>query len=305
MIRGGKEVGFWRAVPNDFGEAGATDTYPSKSENGLRLSQQTYKGRSDTGTDSKHFHHLMVVQDAGVVSDMKVLKSLIVDDDRDFADSLAVLVQACGHDVRVMYSGADAYQQIRDQRFDVAFVDVKMPDLGGIRFLHDSRDLDLEVRIFLMTGYRMESILRELTGNGHVAILHKPVDLASVTESFEQILPRGILLTVDDTPDIGQEINFALRQGGYAVSFQGDPAAGGLLQPSGDDAVAVIDIDAPVVGELEVYLDLVEQGHTGPTVIVARHALPTDVKVDPLTDPQVTGCLFKPFNVEDILSDVA
>ena len=75
---------------------------------------------------------------------MKVLKTLIVDDDKDFADSLADLVRACGHDAWPVYSGAHAFDRLRNQAFDIAFVDVKMPGFSGLHVVHDLRITALE-----------------------------------------------------------------------------------------------------------------------------------------------------------------
>ena len=59
---------------------------------------------------------------------MTALKALVVDDDYDFADSLADLIRMCGHDAWSVHSGGDAFDKLRNQQFDIAFIDVKMPE---------------------------------------------------------------------------------------------------------------------------------------------------------------------------------
>ena len=56
---------------------------------------------------------------------------VVVDDNRDAADTLAALLVAAGHRVLTAYDGESALQALLSQRPDVAFIDIGMPGLGG------------------------------------------------------------------------------------------------------------------------------------------------------------------------------
>jgi PAS domain S-box-containing protein len=56
---------------------------------------------------------------------------LIVDDNADAADSLCALLQLSGHQVRTVYRGAEALEQIRRHRPEVVLLDIGLPDLDG------------------------------------------------------------------------------------------------------------------------------------------------------------------------------
>ncbi len=56
---------------------------------------------------------------------------LVVDDNRDAADSLAMLLGIWGHLASVAYGGASALAKARDWRFDVAILDVGLPGIHG------------------------------------------------------------------------------------------------------------------------------------------------------------------------------
>ena len=58
---------------------------------------------------------------------------LIVDDNRDGADSLALLLRMWGYDVRVAYDGVQAVQSARDHRPDCILSDIGMPGMDGYR----------------------------------------------------------------------------------------------------------------------------------------------------------------------------
>lgn len=69
--------------------------------------------------------------DAAYGSRPPTLRILIVDDYRPFAQSLSVMLQPM-HEVRIAGSGADALRIAQTERFDTAFVDLKLPDMTGV-----------------------------------------------------------------------------------------------------------------------------------------------------------------------------
>jgi CheY-like chemotaxis protein len=60
------------------------------------------------------------------------LSLLIADDNRDAADSLAVLLALYGHNVRVAYDGAEAVRLVRADPPDCAILDIGMPTVDGL-----------------------------------------------------------------------------------------------------------------------------------------------------------------------------
>jgi len=56
---------------------------------------------------------------------------LVIDDDRDVADSLAMLMESFDADVRVAYDGAAGVRAVRDFRPEVVFIDIRMPKMDG------------------------------------------------------------------------------------------------------------------------------------------------------------------------------
>jgi DNA-binding response OmpR family regulator len=63
------------------------------------------------------------------------IEVLVVDDDRDIADSLALVIEARGHSVTVAYSGDEAMKLAADRKFDLAFFDVVIPGKTGVASL--------------------------------------------------------------------------------------------------------------------------------------------------------------------------
>jgi CheY-like chemotaxis protein len=67
----------------------------------------------------------------GVRKGTRLLRVLVVDDDRDTANSLSLLVKLWGHEARVAYSGATALEAAAAYQPDVVLLDIAMPMMDG------------------------------------------------------------------------------------------------------------------------------------------------------------------------------
>src|SRR5262249_58252718 len=63
---------------------------------------------------------------------MRPAKVMIVDDDRDLAESLAEMLELQGHTVQVASNGQEAVERHRKSEFDITFMDVRMPVMNGV-----------------------------------------------------------------------------------------------------------------------------------------------------------------------------
>jgi CheY-like chemotaxis protein len=83
------------------------------------------------------------------------LRILVVDDDRDTADSTRLLLELHGHNVRVAYDGASALAAAQAERPDVVLLDLAMPGMDGLALAHRLRALPGMAAAFLVcvSGY--------------------------------------------------------------------------------------------------------------------------------------------------------
>lgn len=86
---------------------------------------------------------------------------LVVDDDVDFADSVADLLRSEGHMVTVAYSGDAAVKLAREQSFDLVLLDMQMPGLDGVRSLRAILGVRPSARVVMMTGYSIAERLNQ------------------------------------------------------------------------------------------------------------------------------------------------
>ena len=100
---------------------------------------------------------------------------LVVDDDPDNATMLAEVLAAEGHETDMATTGKEALAKWREREFDVALVDLLMPDLSGTQIAAELLKVRPGARIALVTGWELDAEQRK-AAPVH-AIFRKPVDL--------------------------------------------------------------------------------------------------------------------------------
>ncbi len=111
---------------------------------------------------------------------------LVVDDNADAADTLALVLRLRGQRVQVAYDGARALEAAQTFRPDIVFVDIGLP--GGMDGFELARHLRAACgttpRLFALTGYGDAESRRRTAEAGFEAHLIKPVDLAALEGLF-------------------------------------------------------------------------------------------------------------------------
>ena len=128
---------------------------------------------------------------------------LVVDDNRDNTDSLALLLQLEGHEARTAYDGVDGVELADRWRPDVVLLDIGMPRRNGYDAcrLIRSRPWGAEPVLIAQTGWGQDVDKRRASGEGFDAHVVKPVDCGELLNLIEALLARreaGRVGAVDD-----------------------------------------------------------------------------------------------------------
>jgi signal transduction histidine kinase/ActR/RegA family two-component response regulator len=110
------------------------------------------------------------------------LQILVVDDNRDAANTLGMLLTMLGSDVEVAYSGAAALRACETKQPDVVFLDLGMPQMDGYevaRLLRRMPNGDA-IRIVALSGWGQERDRSETAAAGFDHHLIKPVDISAL-----------------------------------------------------------------------------------------------------------------------------
>src|SRR5512145_2741180 len=83
---------------------------------------------------------VIIVQTWGVAMTVEAPRVLVVEDDRDFAESLLIALGTRNCQVEVAHTGEDAIRMFHEHCFDIAFMDIKLPGKNGVQSLAEILD---------------------------------------------------------------------------------------------------------------------------------------------------------------------
>nr|WP_315597098.1 PAS domain S-box protein [uncultured Cupriavidus sp.] len=104
---------------------------------------------------------------------------LLVDDNRDAADSMSILLEMSGHEVTIAYDGMEAIHAAARVRPDIALIDLAMPGMDGFAVIHALRGMPAlaNTRYVALTGFGQTSDREQTAAAGFDTHLVKPVEL--------------------------------------------------------------------------------------------------------------------------------
>ncbi len=232
---------------------------------------------------------------------MRALKILIVDDDVDNANSLGELFEYEGHEAKVVYSGAQAIHSYLSEDFDLGFIDVMMPGMNGIESFMEIRKLKPKAKVFMMSAFSVEDLLKQAITGGLSKLLMRPLQGRAIAQILEDLRPHGLAVT----PYMAAQQLDALREEAVVCGLDCRIANSTAAVERGgfSSDLLILNLNMPVVDALGTYATLHKVHELPPTVLVA----PASANAGPeeaLRDMLVTGILNKPFDVERVLSHV-
>jgi len=113
-------------------------------------------------------------------------KMLVVDDDDIWRPRLARAMRERGLEVTTASDYDEAMQAAKDDHFDYAVVDLRMPGKGGLEVVRDLHERDAALKIVVLTGYGSISTTVDAIRLGAVNYMQKPADADDILTAFEK-----------------------------------------------------------------------------------------------------------------------
>ena len=111
---------------------------------------------------------------------------LVVDDNEDAANSLAMILKLGGHVTASVYTAADALEHATLFRPDVVLLNIGLPGMDGYEVAQKMRELPglRDIRLVAVTGYGLAGDKQRSADSGFAAHLVKPVALSDIQATF-------------------------------------------------------------------------------------------------------------------------
>jgi DNA-binding NtrC family response regulator len=112
------------------------------------------------------------------------LRILIVDDDKEIARSLSMVLESEGYQTEAANTIKEAIQKSYENYYNLAILDIKLPDGEGTSLLQKLREISPRTLKIMLTGYPMLKNAVDSLNDGAVAYLIKPVDLEKLLKTI-------------------------------------------------------------------------------------------------------------------------
>lgn len=114
-------------------------------------------------------------------------KALVVDDTKNIRTLLTTCLEINDYKVITAKSGHEAMELLSTEKFDLVFLDIKMPEISGTSVLKEMREMGIDIPVIIMTAFATVKNAVECTRLGAVAYLQKPFTAEKVKSVLNEI----------------------------------------------------------------------------------------------------------------------
>jgi len=116
---------------------------------------------------------------------------LVVDDDPALQTLFKQFLKKAGFGRIVVGTGAEALTYAEKQRFDLVFLDLKLPDIPGDELYAKLKKIYPDLPIVIITGYPDSEILTKILSSGPVTVIKKPIEYDQLNRTVKILGHKG------------------------------------------------------------------------------------------------------------------
>jgi CheY-like chemotaxis protein len=131
---------------------------------------------------------------SGMETGFQMAKVLVVDDERDGAEGMAMFFRCCGHETATAYNGVEALEVSASFKPDAVILDIEMPLMDGFQAARAMRDRSTGSKPLLVavTALADNDVAERAKSCGFDFYLAKPANLESLRALVEQARPAPL-----------------------------------------------------------------------------------------------------------------
>lgn len=117
---------------------------------------------------------------------MTDVKVLLVDDEKEFTNTVAERLEIRGFDVEIAYDGATALESVREHTPQVVILDLRMPGMSGLDVLKQMKSDHPGIPVILLTGFGSEADGMAGVQQGACDFLMKPIEINALIDKIHE-----------------------------------------------------------------------------------------------------------------------
>ena len=115
---------------------------------------------------------------------------IIIDDDESIRKILATILEEEGYEVDTANTGKEAIQKTNERVYNLALIDMRLPDIEGIDLLLKIKDTTPRMRKIIITGYPTIQNAMEAVNRQADAFILKPFDMEKTLQTIREQLKK-------------------------------------------------------------------------------------------------------------------
>lgn len=234
------------------------------------------------------------------------LKVLVVDDEAVVRVVFRRLLSMLNLEMVEAENGYQAIELVKKNKFDLYFIDVRMPGINGLETYREIRKIDPNAVVIMITGYAVENILDDAKREGVNGTIHKPFDVNEVKELIEKSAKikkdkAGNILVIDDEDVVLNFFAKFLQEMGlnYKIAHNKEEALAAAKKESFD--LVFLDLVFNGVDGIEIHKEIKNILPNAKFVLITGYPQKAE---DAKGKIDFTDCIYKPLEIKDVLENI-
>ncbi len=229
---------------------------------------------------------------------------LVVDDELDTCKNLADILTDLGYEVDTAQDGPTALELVARKPYDVALLDLKMPDMDGVTLYREIKRLRSGTVAIIVTAYASSDTAEEALAAGAWQIVPKPIVFPKLLKLVDEALDQPLVMVVDDDRELCENLWQILRDRGYRVSLAHDEKEAVVRLQDSRYRVVLIDMKLPQGDGSNLFRLVRASNPEARTVLITGFRSEMADLVDRALVEGADSVCYKPFDVDSLLETI-
>jgi len=121
---------------------------------------------------------------------VQAVRIIVIDDEPSVLESFKMILKIKDYEVETFPDGPSALASLTKGKFDVAFIDYKLPVMDGLEVLRRIKEIDSDIEVIIVTAYATDASHANAITLGALEYLRKPFLMEEIYELVERALKR-------------------------------------------------------------------------------------------------------------------